>query len=149
MSEESRRDGASVEGCVFCQIADGRIPSIRIYEDDDFIAFMDIAPLSEGHFLIVPRVHYNVLSDVPDQVLAKVLPLAKRLSEAAMTGLGVEGFNLLQNNGEVAGQMVGHWHMHVIPRRNKSELPVKPGAPADLTRLPFVAENIRLNVNCK
>jgi len=149
MSEESRRDGASVDGCVFCQIASGRIPSIRIYEDNEFIAFMDIAPLSKGHFLIVPRAHYEFLGDVPDQILAKVLPLAKRLSEAAMTGLGVEGFNLLQNNGEVAGQAVAHWHLHVIPRHDKSELPVKPGAPADLTQLPFVAENIRLNVDFK
>jgi len=149
MSEEPRQDGASVEGCVFCQIADGRIPSIRIYEDNEFIAFMDIAPFSEGHFLIVPRAHYEVLGDVPDKLLAKVLPLAKKLSEAAMTGLGVEGFNLLQNNGEVAGQAVGHWHLHVIPRRSKSEFPIKPGAAADLTQLPFVAENIRLNVDFK
>ena len=149
MSEESRQDGASVEGCVFCQIADGRIPSIRIYEDKEFIAFMDIAPQSEGHFLIVPRAHYEALTDVPDKVLTKILPLAKKLSDAAMTGLGVEGFNLLQNNGEVAGQAVPHWHMHVIPRRDKSEFPFKPGAPADLTHLPFVAENIRLNVDFK
>ena len=120
MSEDSRQDGASVDGCVFCQIADGRIPSIRIYEDKEFIAFMDIAPQSEGHFLIVPRAHYETLADVPDKLLAKVLPLAKKLSDAAMTGLGVEGFNLLQNNGEVAGQAVPHWHMHVIPRRDKS-----------------------------
>lgn len=149
MSEESRRDGASVDGCIFCQISAGRIPSIRIYEDNEFIAFMDIAPQSEGHFLIVPRAHYESLNNVPDKVLAKILPLAKKLSDAAMTGLGVEGFNLLQNNGEVAGQAVPHWHMHVIPRRDKSEFPFKPGAPADLTRLPFVAENIRLNVDLK
>ncbi|MDR2947489.1 MAG: HIT family protein [Candidatus Adiutrix sp.] len=147
MSKEPRRDGGAVEGCVFCQIAAGRIPSIRIYEDPEFIAFMDIASQAEGHFLIVPRAHYEVLADLPDGLLAKVLPLAKKLSGAAMTGLGVEGFNLLQNNGEVAGQAVPHWHMHVIPRRGKDEFPFHPGAPADLTQLPFVAENIRLNVN--
>lgn len=138
--------GTAAEGCVFCQIAAGRIPSIRIYEDGDFIAFMDIAPQTEGHFLIVPRNHYQVLGEVPDQLLAKVMPLAKKLSEAAMTGLGVEGFNLLQNNGEVAGQAVGHWHLHIIPRRGAEEFPFRPGAPADLTKLPFVAQNIRLNI---
>lgn len=146
MSETPRKSGEPVDGCVFCQIAAGRIPSIRVYEDSDFIAFMDIAPQTEGHFLIVPRAHYEVLGDVPDALLAKVLPLARRLSDAAMNGLGVEAFNLLQNNGELAGQAVGHWHLHVIPRRAKGEMPFTPGKPADLTKLPFVAENIRLNI---
>ncbi len=146
MSKHSPRGGESVEGCVFCQIAAGRIPSIRVYEDADFIAFMDIVPHTEGHFLIVPRVHYEQLQDVPDALLAKVLPLAKRLSEAAMTGLGAPAFNLLQNNGEEAGQAVGHWHLHVLPRRDKAEFPFPPGTPADLTKLPFTAENIRINI---
>ena len=135
--------GQPVEGCVFCQIAQGRIPSIRIFENDDFIVFMDIAPQTEGHFLIVPRSHYEFLADMPDALLADVLPLAKKLSKAAMAGLNAEGFNLVQNNGEIAGQAVGHWHLHVIPRRNKNELPLKPGAPADLTHLPLVADSIR------
>ena len=139
-------NGKAVEGCIFCQISEGRIPSIRIYEDSDFIAFMDISPLTEGHFLIVPRGHYELLEDVPAQILAKVLPLAQKLSTAAMVGLGVEGFNLLQNNGESAGQAVGHWHLHVIPRQNKKEWPMPAGTAADLTKLPFVAEKIRINV---
>lgn len=149
MGVDTSKNGAPVEGCIFCQISSGRIPSIRIYEDNDFIAFMDIAPQSEGHFLIVPRAHYEKLTHMPDKLLAKVLPLAKKLSDAAMLGLGAPGFNLLQNNGEVAGQAVGHWHLHVIPRRERGEFPFKPGAPADLTQLPFVAENIRLNVDLK
>ncbi len=143
MSDNSAR---AAEGCVFCQIAAGRIPSIRIYEDDDFIAFMDIAPQTEGHFLIVPRDHYPALEDMPEALLAKALPLAKKLGRAAMIGLGTPGFNLLQNNGEVAGQAVAHWHLHIIPRRKADEIPFKAGAPADLTRLPFVAENIRVNL---
>jgi len=148
MSEtQSGRTGEPADGCVFCQIAAGRIPSIRIYEDDDFIAFMDIAPQTEGHFLIVPRAHHEFLAQVPDKLLAKVLPLAKKLSDAAMTGLGVSAFNLIQNNGETAGQAVGHWHLHVIPRRDRGEIPMKPGHPADLTKLPFVAENIRVNIS--
>lgn len=138
-----QNQGQPVEGCVFCQIAQGRIPSIRIFENDGFIVFMDIAPQTEGHFLIVPRGHYEFLADVPDAVLAEVLPLAKKLSNAAMAGLGFEGFNLIQNNGEVAGQAVGHWHLHVIPRRSTEELPLKPGVPADLTKLPFAADSIR------
>lgn len=134
------------EGCVFCQIAAGRIPSTRIYEDGDFIAFMDIAPQTEGHFLIVPRNHFSALEDMPDALLAKALPLAKKLGRAAAIGLGVEGYNLLQNNGEVAGQAVAHWHLHIIPRRAAAEIPFKAGAPADLTQLPFIAEKIRGNL---
>lgn len=147
MDKNKHSTGEAVEGCIFCQISAGRIPSIRIYEDDEFIAFMDISPQTEGHFLIVPRGHFEFLEDVPDKILTKVLPLAKKLSNALMVGLGVEGFNLLQNNGEAAGQAVGHWHMHVIPRRDKSELPMRPGPAADLTKLPFVAEKIRINLD--
>lgn len=146
MNKNQQTGGEAVEGCVFCQISAGRIPSIRLYEDDDFISFMDIAPQCEGHFLIVPRGHYELLEDVPDKILAKVLPLAKKLSRAALAGLGLEAFNLLQNNGEAAGQAVGHWHLHVIPRRDKKEIPISPGPAADLTKLPFVAEKIRLNI---
>ncbi|MDR1043894.1 MAG: HIT domain-containing protein [Candidatus Adiutrix sp.] len=146
MSKDAQTGPAAVPGCIFCQIAAGRIPSIRVYEDDDFIAFMDIAPQTEGHFLIVSRAHYELLGQVPDALLARALPLAKKLSQAALRGLGVEAFNIIQNNGEAAGQAVGHWHLHLIPRRDKSEIPLKPGKPADLTRLPFVAENIRANL---
>lgn len=131
------------EGCVFCQIAAGRIPSSRLYEDEDFIAFMDIAPQTEGHFLLVSKKHYETLADMPDELLAKALPLAKKLARAAVSGLDVEGFNLVQNNGSVAGQIVPHWHLHIIPRRDPNEVPLKAGAPADLTRLAFVADRIR------
>ncbi len=142
----SNDNSSAVEACVFCQIAAGRIPSIRIYEDEDFIAFMDIAPQTEGHFLVVPRAHYETIADMPDSLLAKVMPLARKLGRAASDGLEIAGFNLLQNNGRVAGQEVDHWHLHLIPRRAPHEIPFKAGAPADLTRLPFVAEKIRTNI---
>ncbi|KXS56140.1 MAG: hypothetical protein AMR96_04325 [Candidatus Adiutrix intracellularis] len=138
--------GDRAEDCVFCQIAAGRIPSISLYEDKDFIAFMDVSPQTEGHFLLITRVHYSVLSEVPDKILARVLPLARKLSSAALAGLKVPAFNLLQNNGSEAGQVVGHWHLHIIPRRIASEIPSRPGIPADLTKLAFVAEDIRASV---
>lgn len=143
---EQPRPGDAVDGCVFCQIAAGRIPSVKIYEDAEFISFMDIAPQTEGHFLIVPRAHYESLLEMPEGLLTKVLPLAQKLASAALTGLSLQGFNLLQNNGEVAGQAVPHWHLHVIPRRNKGEIPFHAGPPADLTKLPRAAEHIRLNI---
>ena len=129
--------------CIFCQIVEGRIPSTKIFEDENFIAFMDINPISEGHLLLVSKKHYEILTEVPDDLLAAALPLAKKLATAVLKGVGAEGFNLLQNNGVVAGQMVGHWHLHIIPRKNKDEFPQKLGQAADLTKLPFVAEAIR------
>jgi histidine triad (HIT) family protein len=143
MSPESE---SPAEDCVFCRIAGGRLPSIRIYEDSDFLAFMDISPLTEGHFLLVTREHYPTLDEMPDQLLARALPLAKKLARAAKSGLSVPGVNLLQNNGQEAGQAVPHWHLHIIPRRRPGELPLRPGAPADMNQLPFTAEKIRLNL---
>jgi len=135
-------NGKPAEGCVFCQIDSGRLPSIRIYEDQDFLAFMDIAPVTEGHFLLATRAHYPTLLEMPEKLLARALPLAQKLARAALDGLSASGVNLLQNNGEVAGQAVPHWHLHIIPRRRPGELPLRPGAPADVTQLPFTAEKI-------
>ena len=131
------------EGCVFCRIAEGRLPSIKVFEDEDFLAFMDIAPLTEGHFLLTTRAHYATLLEMPEPLLARALPLAQKLARAALAGLEVPGFNLLQNNGETAGQAVPHWHLHIIPRRRPGELPLGPGAPADMAELPAAAEKIR------
>ncbi|MDR0354680.1 MAG: HIT family protein [Deltaproteobacteria bacterium] len=132
--------------CIFCEIANGRIPSIRVYEDDDFIVFMDINPITTGHCLLVTRNHYDTMMDAPDEILAKALPLAKSIAGAAMMGVGADCFNILSNNGRASGQEVDHWHVHIIPRKNKRELPLKPGEPADLTKLPFVADAIRTNL---
>ncbi|MDR1042262.1 MAG: HIT domain-containing protein [Deltaproteobacteria bacterium] len=134
------------DSCIFCEIANGRIPSIRIYEDADFISFLDINPITRGHLLIVTREHYPATSDVPDWILAKALPLAKKLAAAALAGVGADSFNILVNNGAAAGQAVAHWHLHVIPRKDPSELPLKEGGPADLTKLPFTAADIRSNL---
>ena len=132
--------------CVFCDIVKGRIPSIRVYEDEDFLVMMDINPLTPGHCLLVTREHYSTSSQVPDKLLAKALPLAKKLAGAALLGVGAEGYNLMINNGHVSGQDIDHWHLHIIPRKNRKELPLKSGDPADLTRLPFVADAIRTNL---
>ncbi|MDR1873339.1 MAG: HIT domain-containing protein [Deltaproteobacteria bacterium] len=132
--------------CVFCDIVNGRIPSIRVYEDADFIALMDINPLTPGHLLIITRDHYGATLDVPDHILAKALPLAKKIAEAVLLGVGSPAFNILINNGPEAGQAVSHWHLHVVPRQNPQELPLPGGAPADLTKLPFTAAAIRENL---
>ena len=104
------------EDCIFCKIANGEIPAAALYEDDDFRVILDAGPASRGHALILPKQHYQDLCELDEAVGAKVLGLAARLGKAMKSGLGCAGFNLVQNNGEAAGQTVKHFHMHIIPR---------------------------------
>ncbi len=103
--------------CVFCRIVAGSIPSARIYEDDACIAFLDIGPLADAHLLVVPRQHYEWITDMPAQEVATVARRIPQLAQAVMKVTGAQGFNLLQNNGKVSGQAVPHVHFHIIPRR--------------------------------
>jgi histidine triad (HIT) family protein len=102
--------------CIFCKIANGEIPSRTLYEDDDFRVIMDLNPATKGHALILPKEHYKNLYEISDDIAAKVLPLAKKMAIRMTDKLGAEGFNLVQNNNEIAGQSVFHFHMHLIPR---------------------------------
>lgn len=102
--------------CIFCKIARGEIPSTTVYEDEDFRVVFDISPANKGHLLILPKNHADNVCGLPVQIAAKVLPLAARLGEAQKRALGADGFNLVVNTGEAAGQTVMHFHMHVIPR---------------------------------
>lgn len=102
--------------CIFCKIISGEIPSRTIYEDEDFKAILDVAPASKGHTLILPKQHCANLYEIEDDLVAKAAKLAKKLGTNMKEKLGCEGLNLLQNNGELAGQTVFHFHMHLIPR---------------------------------
>ena len=103
--------------CVFCKIVGGQIPAAVVLQDENVLAFMDVGPLAEGHLLVVPRSHCGKLSDLePEQYAALTLHLPA-LGKALERVTGAEGWNLLQNNGEVAGQSVPHVHFHLIPRR--------------------------------
>ena len=104
------------DDCIFCKLANGEIPTNTIYEDEDFRVFLDAAPATKGHCLIVPKEHFNDLSELDDSVGAKVLPLARKMMKLLKEKLSWDGFNVVQNNGELAGQTVFHFHMHLIPR---------------------------------
>lgn len=106
------------ENCIFCKIANGEIPSRTLYEDDDFRVIMDLSPVTKGHSLILPKNHYKNIYEISDETAAKVLPLAKKMAVLMTEKLGADGFNIIQNNNEVAGQTVFHFHMHLIPRYN-------------------------------
>ena len=102
--------------CIFCKIANGEIPSITLYEDEEFRVILDLAPATKGHALILPKSHFKNLYELPDETAAKVMKLAKKMATTMTEKLGCDGFNIVQNNNEVAGQTVFHFHMHLIPR---------------------------------
>lgn len=102
--------------CIFCKIANGEIPAATIYEDDDFRVILDLGPASKGHALILPKTHAANIYELPDEVAAKAMILAKKMAAKMTDKLECDGFNIVQNNGEVAGQTVFHFHMHLIPR---------------------------------
>lgn len=105
-----------MSNCIFCKIIDGEIPSTVVYEDDTFKAIMDISPAAKGHIIILPKKHYADLFELDDEIAAKILPVAKKIAAAMKAELNCDGVNLLQNNGEAAGQTVYHLHIHLIPR---------------------------------
>lgn len=104
------------ENCIFCKIANGEIPSSTIYEDEDFRVFLDLNPATRGHALLVPKEHFDSLFELDDELCQKAIVLAKKLAGRMKQVLGCDGFNLVQNNGEAAGQTVFHFHLHLIPR---------------------------------
>ena len=119
--------------CIFCKIANGEIPSRTIFEDSDFRAILDMGPATKGHALLLPKEHYANLFEMPAELLAKAAGKAKEVSFMMKEKLGADGFNLVQNNGECAGQTVFHFHIHMIPRygNDGQKIGWVPGKPSD------------------
>ena len=102
--------------CIFCKIANGEIPAATLYEDDDFRVILDLGPASKGHALILPKAHAANIYELPDETAGKAMILAKKMAGKLTDALNCDGFNIVQNNGEIAGQTVNHFHLHLIPR---------------------------------
>lgn len=109
------------EDCIFCKIAAGEIPSKTLYEDDQFRIILDVGPASKGHALILPKEHYADLWELPEDMAADCIRLAREMTARMKEALQCDGFNLVQNNGHAAGQTVFHFHLHLIPRYKNSE----------------------------
>ena len=105
-----------MENCIFCKIANGEIPAATLYEDEDFRVILDLGPASKGHALILPKSHAANIYELSDELAAKAMILAKKMAVKMTEALKCDGFNIVQNNGETAGQTVFHFHMHLIPR---------------------------------
>ena len=119
MSEIDQRRDAS---CIFCRIVAGEIPAYTLHEDERVLAFLDVGPLSEGHALVVPKAHYETVDQMPDELAAACMRVVPRLSRAIVEATGVSAYNVLQNNGQLAHQAVGHVHFHIIPKTEDAGL---------------------------
>ena len=119
--------------CIFCKIANGEIPSATLYEDEDFRVILDPGPASKGHALILPKAHAANIYEISDDMAAKAMILAKKMATKMTEALKCDGFNIVQNNGEPAGQTVFHFHMHLIPRYEGDQVGItwKPGTLTD------------------
>ncbi|MDY4668806.1 MAG: HIT family protein [Oliverpabstia sp.] len=111
-----------MENCIFCKIASGEIPATTLYEDQDFRVILDLGPASKGHALILPKEHYANIYEIPEELAGKAMILAKKMANVLTRALKCDGFNIVQNNGEPAGQTVFHFHMHLIPRYEGDEV---------------------------
>lgn len=129
--------------CIFCKIAAGEIPSIRVYEDDRLFVMMDIFPESKGHLLIVPIQHSENLFEVDDATLAHIMTVSKRIAAAAKQAMQADGVKIVQFNGAAAGQTVFHYHMHVVPAYDGVAFKRHAGEPADSALLSEQAERIK------
>ena len=119
--------------CIFCKIANGEIPSATLYEDEDFRVILDLGPASKGHALILPKAHAANIYEISDDMAAKAMILAKKMATKMTEALKCDGFNIVQNNGEPAGQTVFHFHTHLIPRYEGDQVGItwKPGTLTD------------------
>lgn len=111
-----------MNNCIFCKIIAGEIPSATVYEDEDFKAIMDISPAAKGHVIILSKKHIANLFELDDDTASKALIAARKIAKAIKAELNCDGINLVQNNGEAAGQTVFHFHIHVIPRYNNDSV---------------------------
>lgn len=109
------------DDCIFCKLANGVFETNTLYENEDFRVIFDASPASLGHVLILPKEHYANVFELPEDMAAKVYVLAKKVATAIKEVTGCDGVNILQNNGEAAGQTVFHFHMHIIPRYAKGD----------------------------
>jgi len=130
--------------CVFCKIRDGDIPSMRIYEDDRTLAFMDINPVNSGHCLIITKTHAPTLWDADPADLQAAITVAQKVAVALRTAVKPDGLNMLQANGPAAFQSVPHYHLHLIPRWNNDgkgfDWPLVPG---DRSQIQAIGQRLR------
>jgi histidine triad (HIT) family protein len=111
-----------VDDCAFCKIIKGEIPAAKLYEDERVLVFLDIAPFNFGHALVLPKLHHHSVTTLPSEYLSAMMNVAAQVAPAIMRVTNAEGFNFFLNNGSVAGQVVPHVHLHILPRHVNDEV---------------------------
>jgi len=130
--------------CVFCKIVAGQIPSFKLYEDNETLAFLDINPVHDGHSLVISKSHYPDVFAIEPEAFAAVARSTVKVARAVNSAMAPDGLNLVQANGPGAAQSVPHFHIHILPRRHGDQLLVNwKLKPADMARLGEIAERIR------
>ena len=129
--------------CIFCKIINGDIPSKKIYEDDDVVAILDISQATKGHTLVLPKKHYANILEIEESDYLKVMSVAKKLADKLTKTFNTTGCNILNNCGELAGQTVMHFHVHIIPRYETDDLKI------EFTSHSLDLEEIKNQINSK
>ncbi|MCK4744717.1 HIT family protein [Candidatus Parcubacteria bacterium] len=129
--------------CIFCKIVKGELPSYKVYEDENVLAFLDIAPVNQGHILVIPKKHYANLEEISNDDLCCLIKAVKKIGKALKQGLGIAGYNLQLNNDPAAGQVVPHIHFHVIPRKKGDGLKLWPQGEYREREAEKIAEKIK------
>ena len=133
--------------CIFCRIAQKQAPASCVYEDEKVMAFLDVRPLNEGHTLVIPKEHYETIFEIPEELIAYLHGIVKRVSFAVKKAAKADGISIFQQNGKAAGQEIFHLHVHVVPRYEGQKL-VRFGeiSEANKEKLDQVAANIRRHI---
>ncbi|MCA9384433.1 MAG: HIT family protein [Candidatus Nomurabacteria bacterium] len=131
---------------LFLDIIAGKIPCEKVYEDDHVYAFLDIHPTNKGHVLVVPKKHSENLVDIDNETLSALIIAVKKIAAGVMQATGAQGFNIIQNNNEAAGQVIFHTHFHIIPRFENDGFKHWPGKPYEEGEAKEVAESIRASL---
>ena len=132
-------------GCLFCKIVNGEIPCTKVYEDEKVLSFMDINPMNDGHLLVIPKHHGKTILELPETDFLAVMSATKKIAQAVNTALNPEGINIFQLNGETAGQVVPHLHVHIVPRGTGDGLTISQWEviPGDMEQISQFAERIK------
>ncbi len=133
-----------MEDCIFCKIVNGAVPSMKVYEDEFTLAFMDIAADVDGHICVIPKKHFESILDCDNETLTYLMDAVKNVSEHLTHNCGYEGVNLLNASGKAADQSVPHFHIHIIPRKTNDGLDTWPKLPGAKEEIKAVFERIKM-----
>lgn len=136
------------DDCIFCKIIKGEIPSAKLYEDDNVLAFLDIAPANKGHALVIPKKHYETFTDISEKELGNLSTVLHKIANAVIKTTNAEGYNVFINNKKVAGQIVMHAHFHILPRFSDDGLSFKwPSKKYEEGEIDKLKEEIKNNIS--